>query len=823
MTLNPNRQATVGLEWAPNIQGDAAFALTPAPAAIIAATVSESISKLTALITSPLPTEFGPIDQGTLLALDLYDATDPTAPANVGPVVNYSDAPASDAAISQGHFFASDHGNFSTIDLVPTPGTVVLATAVNDDPDNPVMSNYIDYTYAGTASHAIRFKASTSMLINGVATSLTGRRIGAVHIKVRMSNRSTQYSANVIGVLGMDSTGSGNIDEQPQATYRLPANTLTTITWSWHTNPITGLPWTIGDIAQFQTGGAGDFGLRIQSGLDSQPCRIYAIELEIATYTETRIASASVNPYKALATAQIPAHDTPAGWVDLTLCNPATGTAANWAKTTGRTYWAAIWRPSGVGLWNWRYLDDGMSLLGGGSVNLPISNAGHGVPVGPSSKLLTRSFALTATIAGGSVLSVDGQPYIQSNSLVVSSAQTIEQELSDLASAPYGLFSIALRAPSATPSAPLDITVVDITASNTVVAGPASIVATDVGYAPSGPLLPSFVDGIWRAPFAGSFTPITGHRYGLVLASEADPATPWYVTVLDTVDNARAAVNYRGTTDAVIVGATRDASADLAGALQRVPATLTGFGATIYERPLDGESCSVSQHAAAQLVWAAADPGGPFGYYEVQRSDDDSGWQTIATLLDANAVGFYDFEARRGVQASYRTRQVRLDGAASAWTLPMSVVCPLAPEGGTLFATNVEPDLCQAYIIDGPVRPYGFLDAARTTFHPVFGRNLNIATRPLEVLGDQVTRTVVLGFGNPTPEVPGRPVFAPLVALSTAQLPYVCVLDDDGTRWYAALTCGQATWDEAAHSYKAQVVWTPISAVPAPPIVAWGP
>src|SRR5690606_37366193 len=61
-----------------------------------------------------------------------------------------------------------------------------------------------------------------------------------------------------------------------------------------------------------------------------------------------------------------------------------------------------------------------------------------------------------------------------------------------------------------------------------------------------------------------------------------------------------------------------------------------------------------------------------FGYYELQRSDELTDWQTILQATSPGVTGFNDMEARIGVQSNYRMRQVNVHGFTGPWSATVS-------------------------------------------------------------------------------------------------------------------------------------------------------
>lgn len=811
--LNPSRQTTVGIEWAPYGSDSVPIGTTPGRALVFPATVTENISALSAYMAVPEVGKHQAVSSDvTRIVCDIYDASvgDPLA---IGAPQTLYALPVVDGPVSgtPGQYFTGSGG-----------GTSNLFTAVDEQVvPGGYSADYIHYISADQGTHGIRFRGNTALkdATSQAVTALTGKRVAAVHIKAAIFNYNTVDVApvQVWGVLGMVNPATGGVIEQRGDYYTAYSLRYAQPTWSFRTNPITGLPWTTGDVAQFLNGGTGDFGLRFSAAAPgtTNDLAIYSFQIEVVVVNETRVATGYVDP-------------TTTGWQDIALRKPSDNTTQNWAKTTDHDYWCVLWRASGGSVITARRLL-GDVLTGSDDADVPLSTVANGIPTGDdptfnstlASKIPARgaAFAITMTVSGGA-FSADSQPYALVRPTPISAlTHVVEQELSDLALATYGRWSVAVRAPAtALPTEALIVEVIDLTASDTLVAGPALLYPSS---------LPAD-DGAFhvvRGTFPVDFTPLAGHRYALVFASATSTAAPWFVTVLDTGDTNRGAASYRGTTDVAVIDGTRTTTSDVVATLQRTPLAPGNFALNPYTRTLvhgpGSAACTIAGHTGIRLNWTATDPGGTFAYWEVQRSDGPDGYQTIAKLTDVGTLLFYDFEARRDITASYRMRQVRADGAASDWTATLTGVSPSLGEG-LVLATNVDPDLIVAYQQDGGTHPFDFLDAANVVTHQLFGRDYQVAFQPTEKRGDHFKRTLVVGFAGSV-WAEGRQAFDKLVALTTAPIPYVCVLDSDGNRWFASVKCASGTRQEPVGKYTADIEIIQTTRTPAAPTETWSP
>jgi hypothetical protein len=188
-----------------------------------------------------------------------------------------------------------------------------------------------------------------------------------------------------------------------------------------------------------------------------------------------------------------------------------------------------------------------------------------------------------------------------------------------------------------------------------------------------------------------------------------------------------------------------------------------------------------------------------FGYYELQRNDDITEWQTIMKATNPAVTGFRDYEARVGMSSSYRIRSVDLYDFAGPWssTVSVSTISPgvsgscLSDAHVMIFTTNAVQsgirNLAYSNAWESEVEePFGFPEATALQLQPMYDRNFFTAFHPLERGGEQFTRTLLVQAAAISPETLAD--FTSLRDMAWASVPYVCVRDEDGNRWFAAIT-----------------------------------
>lgn len=181
------------------------------------------------------------------------------------------------------------------------------------------------------------------------------------------------------------------------------------------------------------------------------------------------------------------------------------------------------------------------------------------------------------------------------------------------------------------------------------------------------------------------------------------------------------------------------------------------------------------------------DPNDPLDYHlRVVRLSNVS--EFMVTCYD-------DWSVAYGNEVCYRVRQGRADGSISDWSPPVCETVP-APEGVDLVITApTRPELNAAYNEAHARLPtqreFTFLDADDTDYRAVYGRDNQLAFRPLETRGVTFRRNLLVSPFCEA-EVPCLEALRPLRDLMTEPVPFLVVRDTCGNRWYASLTVSSA-------------------------------
>jgi hypothetical protein len=203
----------------------------------------------------------------------------------------------------------------------------------------------------------------------------------------------------------------------------------------------------------------------------------------------------------------------------------------------------------------------------------------------------------------------------------------------------------------------------------------------------------------------------------------------------------------------------------------------------------------VYNHLTWDIVLSAMVSG--WGFYEIQRRDttmDTDVWETIAKITNPYVGDMDDYEARIGVQSSYRIRTVHTTGILGPWSAEITSTIAAPGVTGTgvgvgllVFTSNEDPTANLAYVhIHGgdQEESFDFVEAGQGSLEPVYGRDYQVALRPVERGGVAFTRTILVNKVGIPPGTLDRG-FTGLRDLAWDAIPYVCVRDELANRWLA--------------------------------------
>lgn len=338
------------------------------------------------------------------------------------------------------------------------------------------------------------------------------------------------------------------------------------------------------------------------------------------------------------------------------------------------------------------------------------------------------------------------------------------------------------------------------------------------------------IDWRWDAvgETAGNQWQVLGADGPSISSSPTGPAT-YFAPVGNTV-----ALTWQSP---AISGLAEDSLSDAVLIFSQDPPTVTGFTLTTGTQALTGiavdcgvpSACIPTGIYCNQLTWSAqtALPVTGFGYYELQRSDAiNTDWQTIMQATSTTVTGFCDYEARVGVQSDYRIRVCNVLDFCGAWatgsaTIPSPGVTGPGGFGDgnslLIFTSNEGPDANLAYRMqfDGtPVELFVFPEASEVQLQKMYGKDFATAFHPLERGGERFQRVLLVNAAAIA--LPSLANFTGLRDLAWADLPYVCVRDELGNRWYANVRVPDATVRRDRTLYFAQIEVSEVTDSPSP-------
>lgn len=208
-------------------------------------------------------------------------------------------------------------------------------------------------------------------------------------------------------------------------------------------------------------------------------------------------------------------------------------------------------------------------------------------------------------------------------------------------------------------------------------------------------------------------------------------------------------------------------------------------------------------NSGAHVFWDDLLAGAPYALdtkVELQRKDAvETDWNTIMMATNPAISGFRDYEARVGIQSTYRARLVDLYDFPGPWS--SEVTATIEAPGVTIgcddghlliFTSNEEQDgsLNLAYSSvweQGRTVEESFLfpESQFVQLQALYNRDFFLAFRPQERGGEQFSRTVLVQAAAIAPETLAD--FTSFRDMAWADVPYICVRDEDGNRWFATV------------------------------------
>lgn len=806
---NPNDTATLGLEWFPYRSGKVRLNSRRRAAALsLVQTAAEQIEAATLFVddVDPGPPAFGGAPwafvypQPGIYAMEVFD--------NEDAVVDPSTVTVLTARPNQDVSFTGWTTN--------TGATSNLYQQIDDRTETEWITN--NYGPGAGNNYGYFGRVDTGAL------SLTGRRILGVRLRARVVRAFADNYTQVTLGLSIDVSPGGMFTAQSMP-FWLPMWQWTTIEYTWTYNPVYLRPWTIADVQQFDT--SDEVAIMPYSFYGAGNITCYWLEMEVITCPETRLAFSG---FSQLTSGDNDKHiRTDRSWL-----NPATlpgslfdaelktPTGGSWTKDSSGRHLYVVRRMSDSGAISLPTLDavTEQPLAGSGPRSFaPILDPTYGY-VTEMGDPLTQIWSL-GQYRSTNVFSVDSQPYSIFGEALVYTGQDAEQEVSGAAATLYGLVRFLVKPRSAT--ANLDIKI-KRRSDNVQLGTTYTLDPDDVDPA----TLLDDADFIalengWYLAQVQLGTPATlaaATQYYVEFSSAAASGSPWAIGLLTShlSDDAGATLqgvgSYNDATDRALANGNELDRYDLPVTIATLPATPTGFAATLDSDALPGETvCGTDAIPFVHLAWT----GSATMSQELDRSEDGGiSWARIAELPASGATSyvFDDYEGKFGITPQYRVRQRRADKAVSLWTATASIAKPFSTCPTLFLVSNFAPSENTAIDYDAR-KGIAFLEADDVVFHAVYGRDGQLTAQPTEERGLTYSIDVTVAADDRT-SAAGRGIdaFATIRGIARARIPYVCVLDHYGTRIFATLRVPQGEIIEPERLYTAPVEATTIVVEP---------
>lgn len=822
---NPDRPCVIGLQWQPIGNFATPLQTRNALGVQVTATTADDIDTLYTAILDILPLTTTAL---VLEVLDITNGAGPPALPDLGAESSAQFQPAADYSAGVGAAtYGYNAGAVNGPGVTAFPYVDQLTLTPGFFNGRLISANKFLYNIAGQ-NFGAAFKFSS------IAGSMAGRWITRVRVVSTVScitNGATNGSQ--VGYVPFIVVGGAQFFGNPQAISSFNPDTI--VTADWYVNPVNGMPWTPADIDLFDSGsGGGNAAGFMALGVGNSSSYVIVEQVALQVFsgpTELRLAIGILEKNTASGLGQ--------GWSRIRFRDPADGTLTDFTLTAGNTYLFMLRETrdanGSVGIIRpFAARDaDGAAPIPAGPPFISCSN----VALDPVSDRPLVLYPADGTLAPlvlhklGGGISADSQPYAWDTAVQggatgfttvpngtyhfseISFGQSLQQQFTVDTLTTFGYLAVvcsllttssSVGSPLTTPP-PLVVTIKRVS-DDAVMAGPFNVQVADL----SSPVTGWQTVGIDMGAVA-----LAADQYYFEFTSIAAPPTAWQVQV---------AIGGIGTppsgpptgTDDVTWGAGIDeltvisfstptvypANTALAFVGER-PAAVTGFTAT----PTGESACHIE---GIDLTW---DPAfltcGSFGYYDIQRSDDGgTTWFQIAAPSSDSVSNFTDWESRRGgpynpdvIPAAYRIRVVRFDGTPSVWSATVTATATQSVPG-LLFVSNVMPDYNVFYPDLGTSRKIKL--PKRFQVNAPLGRNYQIVLHNLEYQGRNFSRTI--GVKSAIPGCPpqlvtcddqtlvGDDVFFPMQRICMADLPYVCVHDEHGDRYFAGVNDTDGTW-----------------------------
>lgn len=306
------------------------------------------------------------------------------------------------------------------------------------------------------------------------------------------------------------------------------------------------------------------------------------------------------------------------------------------------------------------------------------------------------------------------------------------------------------------------------------------------------------------AACAPAISGVAGNLFNQVIAADQ-----LYGATYEPPAGAQAELTWmpQGVASPYVTGATEDDATDAFLIFSQDPPTVTGVTLTAQTQTVTGigfmcgqlPCCIPSGIAYQRITWSPTSmPVSAFGAYELQRFDTAPGadFETIMLATSPYVTGFNDYEARVGLDSVYRLRTLNIYNFAGAWSAQVTGAPPTPgvtggcddQTGALIFTSNSDQSGASnaAYVMqwDGsPVEDFALPEADEVVFQALYGRDGVVAFHGTERGLEEFSRALLIQAAAIDPIRLAD--VKTLRDLAWADLPYICVRDDLGDRWFA--------------------------------------
>jgi len=213
--------------------------------------------------------------------------------------------------------------------------------------------------------------------------------------------------------------------------------------------------------------------------------------------------------------------------------------------------------------------------------------------------------------------------------------------------------------------------------------------------------------------------------------------------------------------------------------------------------------------------------------YQIERMDTvDTDWQVIMKATDLSLHSFKDYEARVGILTSYRMRMVDAYNFNGVYTSTVTSTIAAPGIAGTtvgtgshimIFTSNERQDgsINLAYSnawTDDVTENFSFPEAGFNQLQAMYNKDFYTVFRPLERGGEQFTRNLLVNAAAISPPTLGD--FRSLRNMAWDQVPYICVRDEGGNRWFANVQVPSGAVSHLRQLYLAAISITEVTDIP---------